>query len=260
MELSSLDKNKKMVVYCIENKLNNKKYIGITKNSLNSRINGHKYRCRLGSKTAIYDAIRALGGHNFSIYILKECESEQDLINSEIYFINELKTSTDEHGYNILTDKYIFSKARTGKKNTKKHKKKLSQRMHSLKSEYIKLHEKEWVIVNPHGAIFYIKNLQKFCRENSLDAPNMVKQTTFLTNGLYKGWQCFKKEDFSKDKIKEFFNGVKIYFDNGEIETFMGSIALYARKNNYDNSCLQKLRKGLVNKCKKIIKIENIKL
>jgi predicted transcriptional regulator len=260
MELSNVDKNKKMVVYCIENKIDHKKYIGITKNSLKFRINGHKSKCRIGNKTAIYDAIRTFGEHNFSIYVLKECISEQDLVNSEIDFINKLRTSTEEYGYNILTDKYIFSKSRIGKKNNQNHKKILSNRMHSLKDKYIKLHEKEWVIINPQGSIFYIKNLQKFCRENNLDAPNMIKQTTYRPQSLYKGWQCFKKENFSKDKIKQFFNGVKIYFNNNQIEIFKGSIAEYAKKNNYDNSCLQKLRKGVVNKYKNIIKIENIKL
>lgn len=260
MELSNLDKNKKMIVYCIENKINNKKYIGITKNTLKSRISGHRSKYKKGNKTAIYDAIRSLGENNFNVYVLKECTSEQELVESEIYFINKLKSSISEHGYNILTDKYIFSKSRIGKHSSQNQRKKLSQRMMALKEEYLKLHEKEWVVIDPKGKIFYIKNLQKFCRDNNLDAPNMVKQTTGKTKSLYKGWQCFKKEFFSEDKIKKFLNGIKIYFENNDTEIFNGSILQYAIKNNYDNSCLQKLRKNKIKKYKNIIKIERISI
>lgn len=260
MELSNIDKNKKMVVYCIENKLNNKKYIGITKNTLKSRIIGHKCRFREGHKTAIYDAMRVFGEQNFKVYVLEQCDSIEHLAQSELKWINFLKSGTDQNGYNILTDKYIFSKTRIGKKNNLNHIKILSDRMHKLKNEYIKLHEKEWVIVNPYNKIFYIKNLQKFCREHNLDPANMIKMTTFSKKSFYKGWQCFKKEEFSEDKIRVFLNGIKIYFDNNKSITFKGTLREYALKNNYDNSSLQKLRKNKINRYKNIIKIEKIKI
>lgn len=260
MELSNVDKNKKIVVYCIENKLDNKKYIGITKNTLKSRIIGHKARCKKGDKTAIYDAIRAFGEQNFKIYILEQCNSIEHLAQSELKWIDALKSATYQNGYNILTDKYIFSKTRIGKKNNLNHIKILSDRMHRLKNEYIKLHEKEWVVVNPYNKIFYIKNLQKFCRENNLDPANMVKMTTFSKKSFCKGWQCFKKEEFSEDKIRVFLNGIKIYFDNNKSFIFKGTLRDYALINNYDNSSLQKLRKNKISRYKNIIKIEKVKI
>lgn len=260
MELSNIDKNKKMVVYCIENKLDNKKYVGITKNRLKSRLSGHRARYKKGYKTAIYDAIRTFGEQNFNIYILEECNSIEQLVESELKWINVLKSATYQNGYNILTDKHIFSKTRIGKKNNLNHIKILSNRMHRLKNEYIRLHEKEWVIVDPSNKIFYIKNLQKFCRENNLDPANMVKMTTFGKKSFYKGWQCFKKEQFSKNKIQTFLNGIKIYFNNDKCVYYKGSLRKYAIYNNYDNSSLQKLRKNKINRYKNIIKIEKVKI
>lgn len=49
----------------------------------------------------------------------------------------------------------------------------------------------EWLITNPKGESFKIKNLQKFCRENGLDQGNMIK----VSKGRIKqnkGWKCVK--------------------------------------------------------------------
>jgi hypothetical protein len=51
----------------------------------------------------------------------------------------------------------------------------------------------EWIITNPKGESFKIKNLHKFCKENGLDQGNMVK----VSKGLIKqnkGWKCLKIE------------------------------------------------------------------
>ena len=49
----------------------------------------------------------------------------------------------------------------------------------------------EWIITDPKGKSFKIKNLQKFCKENGLDQGNMVK----VSQGIIKqnkGWKCVK--------------------------------------------------------------------
>jgi hypothetical protein len=49
----------------------------------------------------------------------------------------------------------------------------------------------EWLITEPNGKSYKIKNLQKFCKENGLDQGNMVK----VSKGIIKqnkGWKCVK--------------------------------------------------------------------
>jgi hypothetical protein len=51
----------------------------------------------------------------------------------------------------------------------------------------------EWIVTNPKGESFKIKNLQDFCRSNGLDQGNMVK----VSKGIIKqnkGWKCLKLE------------------------------------------------------------------
>ena len=45
----------------------------------------------------------------------------------------------------------------------------------------------EWIITNPLGQSYKIKNLRKFCRDNGLDQGN-------LSRGSYKGWKAVKLE------------------------------------------------------------------
>lgn len=256
MDMQEEDKNKKMVVYCIENKASGKKYVGITKNKLRQRIIGHRTCCKRGFKTAIYDAMRSIGEENFKIYILQQCESEEALVKAELSWIKKLRSSTTENGYNILTDEYIFGKTTKGKKISEKRKKKLSERMLRLRDEYLELHQKDWVVVSPSGDIIEITNLQKFCRENKIDAPNMVKLTTTNKGHFHKGWQCFKKEEFDESKVLKFYNGFRVYFDDGRVEEFVGSFKKYSEINSYDLSALCKLKKGKAARVKNIIKIE----
>lgn len=258
MDMQEEDRNKKMVVYCIENKISGKKYVGITKNKLRQRVVGHRTCCNRGFKTAIYDAIRSIGEENFKVYVLQQCESEDELAKAELSWIKELGCSTTENGYNILTDEYIFSKARKGAKNKEKHKKSLSERMLRLRDEYLELHQKDWVVVSPSGDIIEITNLQKFCRENKIDAPNMVKLTTTNKGRFHKGWQCFKKEDFGESKVLKFYNGLRIYFDDGGIEEFVGSSKKYCKVKGHNFSWFSNFRNGKIKTYKNIVKMEKV--
>lgn len=50
-----------------------------------------------------------------------------------------------------------------------------------------KTFSKEWLITNPLGQIYKIKNLRSFCRENGLDQGNMSRNRV-------RGWNCVKLE------------------------------------------------------------------
>lgn len=86
------------VVYCHTNKINNKKYIGITKNSPQERWgkNGNGYKQQI-----FYRAIEKYGWDNFDHEILYENLSKEDAEKYERKLIKEYKTNSPSFGYNV---------------------------------------------------------------------------------------------------------------------------------------------------------------
>lgn len=88
-------------IYCIENLINHKKYVGLSKNILrrwadhrNKSINSVRED---DLNKPLYMAIKKYGLENFSFYILEECE-ENFLKKREIYWIEKLNSYYE--GYN----------------------------------------------------------------------------------------------------------------------------------------------------------------
>lgn len=93
-----------MVVYCYTNKINDKKYIGITKNKLAKRHREHLYDSKNNRDNCpFHNAIRKYGIENFELEILRICKTEKELKESEMYFINKYNTFIhyeNSKGYN----------------------------------------------------------------------------------------------------------------------------------------------------------------
>jgi group I intron endonuclease len=87
--------NMKTGIYCIENLVNGKRYIGKGKNIISRMNHPHK------SSTYLFNAINKYGNENFHRYIIEYCEPEM-LAEREQYYIREWKTKAP-NGYN-LTD------------------------------------------------------------------------------------------------------------------------------------------------------------
>lgn len=88
-------------IYCVENNINHKKYVGLSKDCL-KRWNDHYSKSYHSSKDddkrkPLYLAMRKYGRENFSFSILEECEEEL-LKEREIYWIDKLNTYAT--GYN----------------------------------------------------------------------------------------------------------------------------------------------------------------
>ena len=83
------------IIYCITCPVNGMKYVGQTKNFKN-RISGHKS----GKQQFIDREIQKLGWENFTVEILEECATREQLNEREIFWIVELNTVVP-NGYNI---------------------------------------------------------------------------------------------------------------------------------------------------------------
>jgi group I intron endonuclease len=88
-------------IYVIINTINNKLYIGQTKHSLNKRFSGHKTKSNNGSKSALHCAMRLHGIENFSIELIYECSTLEEVNIKEIEYIKRFN-SIAPYGYNIL--------------------------------------------------------------------------------------------------------------------------------------------------------------
>jgi group I intron endonuclease len=88
-------------IYCFENILNNKKYIGQAQN-LRVRTNQHKRHLKNGTDhcTLLQKAWKKYGSENFIIYVVEECDIDQ-LNEKEVYWIKELHSHCSENGYNL---------------------------------------------------------------------------------------------------------------------------------------------------------------
>lgn len=85
----------KGIIYKITNKVNNKSYIGQTRQSIQFRWNQHTSK---RDNTYFHNAIQKYGKDNFEIEILEECDVEV-LNEREIFYI--AKYDTFKNGYNL---------------------------------------------------------------------------------------------------------------------------------------------------------------
>ena len=89
---------KKFLVYCHTNKINSKKYIGITCKSPERRwCNGDGYK----GCSKFYNAIQKYGWDGFDHIIIAEGLTKEEACQMEIDLIAKLKTQDDSYGYNI---------------------------------------------------------------------------------------------------------------------------------------------------------------
>lgn len=90
-------------IYCIENLINNKKYIGLSRD-IKKRLKEHelKLRTNIHSNRHLNDSFNMYGEEFFKFYILEVCKENQ-LNDREIYYISLYNTTNNNLGYNMLT-------------------------------------------------------------------------------------------------------------------------------------------------------------
>jgi len=93
-----------MHVYAIQNRVNDKIYVGQHAGDDLQRYLAYNIRHALansGNKTYLYNAIRKYGGDAFFIKSLVEAIDKEQMDALEIFFIRTLETQNPEIGYNI---------------------------------------------------------------------------------------------------------------------------------------------------------------
>jgi group I intron endonuclease len=88
-----------MIIYVVTNKINGKKYVGLTRRPLNIRRNAHLTEARRGARTPFHCAIRKYGEDAFTWDVVEFCETEESLLAAEVFWIASLASETP-NGYN----------------------------------------------------------------------------------------------------------------------------------------------------------------
>ena len=89
-----------MVIYRITNNINGRIYVGKTERTIEERWARHQ-REALTSQRPLYNSIRKHGVENFSIDILEVCETPEELVEREKYWIKELNAEHSFGNYNM---------------------------------------------------------------------------------------------------------------------------------------------------------------
>lgn len=125
------------IVYLVQNLINGKRYVGITKRTLEQRWLSHLSKVRQGSTLHFHCALRKYNEVDFHKKILEEIDDEKLLGEREKYYIALFGSSDPMFGYNLslggehgelneqarkkISDRMMGNKCAAGKKWTEEH-------------------------------------------------------------------------------------------------------------------------------------------
>ena len=92
-----------MIIYLITNKVNQKIYIGKTKESLRRRWVVHRSHAKTRAHTPLHKAIRKYGEHNFTLEIVSNHSSIEEMDKAEIETIKKFNSNDKSIGYNLTS-------------------------------------------------------------------------------------------------------------------------------------------------------------
>ena len=109
---------KNFKIYCIENLVNNKKYIGKTSKTIEKRFKKHINNAQKKINRRLYDSMNFHGYDNFKVYLICEADSNENANLKEIKYIKQYNTKNPKFGYNMTnggdggnTGKYYYGKS-----------------------------------------------------------------------------------------------------------------------------------------------------
>lgn len=228
-----MDKN--YCVYMHVNKINGKKYIGITKESLKKRWGCHGSQYIHDNSGRFAKALIKYGWENFDHIVVCENLSQEEACAKEIELIAVYKTQDPDYGYNIQAggqlgnDGVIFSdeskekmrKAKLGKKLSEEHKRKIGLSEKGRKA----------ALKTPEG-------LQRLREANigKTIPPEVRKKISNTLTGIKRSRETIQKRLESRKDL------VKVYCP--ELELTFPSINEAARSTSIHRANIQKCLKG----------------
>jgi group I intron endonuclease len=160
-----------MIIYKTTNLKNGKIYIGQTKHPDNKRY--------LGSGTYIKKSIKKYGRKNFLRETLEVCNTQQELNERELYWINKLNSTDKLIGYNVKIDTQgIYTDASRKAQGCKGHSTETKQKISLALKNYIRTKEHQESLYKAYQN----KNLSYITEEYR---NKMSKSTSGKLNGMY---------------------------------------------------------------------------
>lgn len=154
--------HQKCGIYCIKNMINNKVYIGKSKN-IYKRIHQHIYDLKNNRKDENPYLLKSwykYGCENFEYFVLEYLEEDEKLVSErELYWMKKFKSLNRKNGYNLRQDSFsrMIVHEETSKKISERLKKEWSSGIRDKHSEKLKSNWKN----NPDRSIEQSKLFSK---------------------------------------------------------------------------------------------------
>lgn len=179
-----------MVAYCLQNKINNKTYVGISSYSFNKRKTGHlsKLRNNKHNNDYLQRSFDKYGEENFEWIILEKGFNDIDeLCDAEEFWIDTLQSMSYQHGYNLKFGGYAG-------RHTEATKQKMSENKDTLSVlQYTKLGE----------FVAEYSSVMEASRQTDINHSHIcgccINREYFYTAG---GYQWFYKDGFNEDDVE----------------------------------------------------------
>jgi group I intron endonuclease len=171
-------------IYKSTNIITGECYIGFDSN-WPRRKKYHKRFSKKQNNYKFYNAIRKYGWDNFEWEVIYQSKDDRHTLNTmENFFIIEYNSFNN--GYNST----LGGDGTIGYKHTEETKQKMKKpKSKESVVKRVDSNSKEWIVTDPTGKQYQIKNLNRFCKENNLCCGNMQ----YVALGKYKqhkGWNC----------------------------------------------------------------------
>ena len=222
-------------VYMHINKINNKKYIGITKTSLYRRWGKGGSQYLIDRHLPFARAIEKYGWDNFVHLVLYEHLTQSEACDKEIELIYKYRTQDSDYGYNIQPGGQLGN---TGVVFTEEHRKKLSEskKGRKLSAEWRKKISE--AVTGHRPAVHSLEFIeQQRLRNLGKIMPEETKRKISKTlKGIKRSPETLKKRKEHSTIL------VKVY--SPELDMEFESIADAARYSGAQRSNIQKCLKG----------------